>query len=170
MLAKALAKKVADNGQKVIVYDPLKTGDWPATALLYSKPDRFLKDVWGHENVHVFVDESKTLFQHDVKEAEKLAYLGRHGGRLIYFIGQRALSMIPPNARNQCSKIFAFKQSLKDSQTLADEYSDVFLRCPKLPKITFVASDGFNDYTGVLEFTEKTGGIPAINLKGTENV
>lgn len=162
-LAKRFAATAEKRGEKIVVYDPLKTADWPDSAIKYSNPERFLDEVWDYENVHVFVDESKTLFDYDKTRAEKLAYLGRHGGRLVYFIGQRAMSMIPPNARNQCGKVFAFKQSKKDSEVLADEYSEIFMRCPRLPKIHFVASDGFNDVSGRLDFS--TGEVPEIVLE-----
>jgi len=162
-LAKSIAKGLADSGQNIVVFDPLKSSGWPKGAKLYSKPEVFISEIWAHKNCHVFVDESRVLFEAERNEAERLAYLGRHGGRLVYFIGQRASSMIPPNARNQCGKVFAFKQSLKDSQMLAEEYSEIFLKCPRLQKGEFLAGDGFAEFNGSLDYT---GGLPPkINIK-----
>lgn len=142
-LAKRMAKTAADKGEDIMVYDPRKSGGWPEGAKKYASPEKFLKDFWTLKKHHVFIDEAKTLFDFDIKAAEKIAYQGRHEGHLVYFIGQRAMSMIPPNARNQCGKVFAFKQSKKDSDVLADEYNDMLTQCCKLKKSEFIYSDGF---------------------------
>lgn len=162
-LAKRLALQAEKRGEKIVVHDPLKSSGWPKSAILYGKSEVFVREIWEHENCHVFVDESKPLFDNYKNEAEKLAYLGRHGGRLIYFIGQRAMSMIPPNARNQCGKVFAFKQSVKDSATLAEEYHDIFYQCPRLDKGQFVCSDGFRAFSGALDYSN--GLPPFIDIK-----
>ncbi len=162
-LAKRLALQAEMRGEKIVVFDPLKSNGWPESSILYAKPDVFINEVWDYESCHVFVDEAKVLFEAERLGAEKLSYQGRHGGRLVYFIGQRAMSMIPPNARNQCGKVFAFKQSAKDCVTLADEYHEIFMGCKKLPQIHFYCSDGFTALKGNLDFS--AGTIPHINLE-----
>ncbi|MEG9862955.1 MAG: hypothetical protein V6Z82_06980 [Flavobacteriales bacterium] len=142
-LAKFFANQAHKKGEDILVFDPRKSGGWPDGAKKYSSPEKFLNDFWKLEKHHVFIDEAKVLFDFDIKGAEKIAYQGRHNGHLVYFIGQRAMSMIPPNARNQCGKVFAFKQSKKDSDTLADEYNDILSQCVTLKKVHFIFSDGF---------------------------
>ena len=159
-LAKMIAKQKAQAGHKVMVFDPLKTSGWPESAKLYAKPSAFVAAYWEAENVYVFIDEAKVLFDKEPHEAERIAYQGRHGGRLNFFIGQRAMSMIPPNARNQCPRVYAFKQSVTDSDTLAKEYDERLNECPKLGKLEFLMSDGFSAAKGKLKFESATADLP----------
>ena len=142
-----LAKRICTDAMAVgcdcIVYDPLKS-DWPKGATKFSTPERFLDYIETAQSAHVFVDECKTLFDADPKRAEKLLYQKRHQGLLVWLIGQRAASMMPPNARNQCSKLFAFKQSEDDAKFLAVEFSQKeLLNLVKMPKGEFYATDAY---------------------------
>ena len=153
-LAKRLAKTAADAAHKILVFDPLKSGGWPAKAEKHAGAAGFIKAYWAAESCYVFIDEAKVLFDKQKLEAERMAYQGRHNGHLNFFIGQRAMSMIPPNARNQCGKVFAFKQSEDDAATLAKEYDKSLLGCTSLKKCHFIASDGFSAAKGYLDFVE----------------
>ena len=61
--------------------------------------------------------------------------------------------MVPPNGRNQCSKIFAFRQQSDDADTLAQEYHEDFAECRYLPIGHFIASDGYNSMYGYLDIS-----------------
>lgn len=163
-LAKRFAADAISRGDAVLVYDPIMSGDWPSEASKYTTPRRFFAAIEHTESAHVFIDEAKTLWNHDTKKADALLYQKRHKGLLFYVIGQRAEGMIPPNARNQCSRVFAFKQSHKDSETLALEYGAALRDCVSLAPGAFVFSDGFKDGRGALDYT---GGVPpTINHEG----
>jgi hypothetical protein len=156
-LAKRFAANAELNGEGVLVFDPLKSTGWPSSAKLYHTPDAFLNAVESATKAHVFIDEAKTLWDFDTKRADRILYQLRHKGLLVYVIGQRAEGMIPPNARNQCSKIFAFRQAKKDSFTLAEEYGEGLRHCLNVPKNTFVYSDGFSSGRAELDYSH---GLP----------
>lgn len=162
-LAKNFAHKLAAQGHEIVVFDPMQSTGWPEGSKLYSKPASFVEAFWKHKNCYVFIDEARVLFEAEKNEAERMAFQGRHGGRLLFFIGQRAMSMIPPNARDQCGKVFAFKQSKKDSDTLTEEKSEIFSLCRTLKKGEFVASDGYSDFIGSLDYSE--GLPPKVNME-----
>lgn len=143
-LAKRFAENARQKGQGILVFDPLRSNGWPESAEKYSTPEAFLDAIETVQSTHVFIDEAKVLWNHDTKRADAVLYQKRHQGLLVYVIGQRAEGMIPPNARNQCSKIFAFRQSKKDAETLAAEYGELLLNITKLPKNEFIFSDGFS--------------------------
>jgi hypothetical protein len=163
-LAKRFAADAVTRGEAVIVYDPMMSAGWPEGAEKYTTPRRFFQRMMQAQSAHVFIDEAKTLWNHDTKRADALLYQKRHQGLLFYVIGQRAEGMIPPNARNQCSRVFAFRQSHKDSETLALEYSEELRGCAKLGKDAFIYSDSFNSGRAALDYS---GGIPpAITSEG----
>lgn len=160
-LAKRFAENAKLSGANVVVYDPLLSSGWPDGAKKFSTPGAFLDHIDTAESAHVFIDEAKTLWNHDVKRSDAVLYQKRHQGLLVYVIGQRAEGMIPPNARNQCSKVFAFRQSKKDAETLAHEYGDILLGCTTLNKNMFIFADGFSGGQAALDY--KTGTPPTID-------
>jgi len=52
---------------------------------------------------------------------EELATRGRHWGHKCFFISQRS-KQLSTTLRAQCSELAIFKQSLRDTKDLADEY------------------------------------------------
>jgi hypothetical protein len=62
--------------------------------------------------------------------------------------------MVPPNARNQCTRVFAFKQQFVDSDILAQEYAGDFSACTSLQAGEFIASDGFNVEAFKLDYSQ----------------
>lgn len=155
-LAKHFAQKFASQGQAVAVFDPLKGEGWPVSAVKFADPSLFVEEIFNLKSHYVFIDEAKLLFEAEPQMGEKLAYQGRHWGHMVYFIAQRT-AMIPPNARNQCSRVFAFKQQKKDADTLAQEYTPDMHGCLTLRKGEFIVSDGFQSTSGSLDFS---GGTP----------
>lgn len=149
-----LVKSIVNNTDKdVIVYDPLSSSGWGDKAIKFESIDKFFKYLETAKNAYVVVDEGKTLWDNNPKEADKLLYRRRHQGLLVFVIAQRTM-MIPPNARNMCSKVFAFKQRKNDCDILCEEYGEEFKNCLNLELGEFIATDGFNverfylDYSG----------------------
>lgn len=139
-----LCKSIAVNtNTDVIVYDPLSSTGWGDNAIKFSSIDKFFKHIETAQNAYVFVDEGKTLWDQNPREADKLLYKRRHQGLLTFVIAQRTM-MIPPNARNMCSKVFAFKQRKNDCDILREEYGEEFKNCLNLELGEFIATDGFN--------------------------
>ena len=141
--AKCLAKDAADI-EDVIVYDPTESTGWPEEAKKYSDPEQFLTDIFKEKNAHVFIDESKTLWDHSEKLASQLIYRLRHNGLLFYLIAQRASGMVPPNARNQCETLIAFRTSARDCEALSAEYGDDVMGASKLDKGKAIWTNGFD--------------------------
>lgn len=148
-----LCKLVANSNPNldVIVFDPLKSGGWGNKAKCFSTIEAFGKYLEMNQKAIVFIDEAKIVFDEDKKLAEKWLYQFRHKGYLIYLIAQRA-KMIPPNARNQCSSVYAFKQKPEDAKLLADEYGDEFAELPKLKPLEFIYSNGFETTKAAIQF------------------
>lgn len=156
-LAKRFAENAVISGAAVIVFDPLRSSGWPESAQKFTTAEAFLDHIEIAQSAHVFIDEAKILWNADPKRADMVLYQKRHQGLLVYVIGQRAEGMIPPNARNQCSKVFAFRQSKKDADTLAQEYGDLLSSITTLKKNDFVYSDGFSGGKAALDYSN---GLP----------
>lgn len=151
LLAKHIARGLIKKNP-VIVFDPLKSGGWPVGAKLYSTLEAFKVVMKNTVSAYIFIDESKVIFDEDTKLAQKWLYQNRHKGQLIFLIAQRA-KMIPPNARNQCSKLYAFRQVKEDSIELAGDFGEEMRELPKLEKGKFIFSDGFDTKRGELDFS-----------------
>lgn len=148
MAANTLAK-----GNPVVIHDPTFSANWPQNSLKFADAEQFLAYAEKAQTGVVFVDEAKKLFDFDSARAEALVYAGRHRGLLLVLIAQRT-KMIPPNARNMCSRVFSFRQQRSDAIILSDEYHDIFDKTPMLPACHFVYSDGFTAQAGHLDFTK----------------
>lgn len=165
-LAKYFAKMAEINGEQVIVYDPLKSQNWPKTAEKFASPELFLSAIPSIQSAHVFIDEAKTLWDYDYKRADTILYHRRHQGLLSYVIAQRT-RMVPPNARNQCSRIYAFKQQKQDAEILAGEYDEMLLMTTKLKPGEFIVSDGFVSKKYKLDYSN---GIPPLPVSINEKM
>jgi len=163
-LAKRLALQGAQHNN-VIVHDPTRSAGWPESAQKFGGAAPFLESLDSFIEAHVFADECKILADHDQNQFNKLGYVKRHDGVLVYFIAQRT-RMIPPNARNQCTKVFAFRQQLADAKILADEYHPAFEEAAKLGKNEFIFSDGFDVMRGKLDYSEYP---PKMVAKGADS-
>ena len=163
-MAKSFAHREAAAGNKIIVFDPLRSVGWPAGAIKYSVPERFMDDLADFQNAYVYIDEAKVLWDANKKCADKILYQYRHKGMLITLIAQRT-RMVPPNGRNQCDKIYAFRQQSDDAKILADEYHPSMIEATSLPKITFLATNGFDHGKYVLDFKDKIPGVKKVEEK-----
>lgn len=164
-LMKRLALEFEKQGRDVIVYDPLAATGWPLSATKFSSPEKFLDYIKTAKSAHVFIDEAKTLWDFDQKQADQILFRRRHQGLLVHLIAQRT-RMVPPNARNQCSRVFAFKQQKDDAITLAEEYTGELLQCARLEKGEYIASDGFSAHFFRLDYSR--GLPPEICKVGTD--
>ena len=159
-----LAKYMAHQAKgSVVVLDPTKSRGWPSEAKKFSSHSRFLNWVKKAENCYVFVDEAKTLWDFDVKEADQLLYKRRHQGILTTLIAQRA-TMIRPNARNQCSTVYAFKQQKMDAETLSADYNDALIACNSAGKNRFFFSNSFSMMEYELDYSRCNGQFPENSL------
>lgn len=142
ILAKALATEGEARGQRIIVFDPTLSHGWPSCAIKYADPEAFLEDAPRFRSAYVFIDESADVWAWDEDAANALIYRGRHRGLLFVLIAQRS-RMVRPNARNQCRRVYAFRQQLDDAKTLANEYHERLIECAGLPELQGLVTDGF---------------------------
>lgn len=155
-LNKRIATEQAARGDNIIVFDPLSSGGWPESAVKFSSPEKFIAHVKKAQSAHVFIDEAKVLWDSGAKlakEADKTLYNRRHQGLLVYLIAQRTM-MVPPNARNQCSRVFAFRQTKTDADILAAEFNEVLQNVRQMPDGEFIAVRGLAHAYGKLDFSE----------------
>ena len=113
------------------------------------------------------MDECATLWDFDEKRANELVYRGRHRGLLFTLLAQRT-RMIRPNARNQCSRIYAFRQQYDDARVLAQEYSAEFLNCVNLPDGECIAAQGLDVQRLRLDYSSYPPSIIAAQAEQTD--
>ena len=106
---------------KVMVLDPLQDPYWD-TPHIYSDAEKFLEDAFAARNCALFIDESGEMIGRYSGVMGKLATRSRHYGHNSHFIVQRT-AQLDKTVRDQCSEIFMFRVSLKDGQTLSDDYA-----------------------------------------------
>lgn len=147
-----LAKRIAADQERVVVFDPLKSTGWPDHAIKFADSEKFLSAIVSVESAHVFIDEAMVLWDYDYKRANKILYNRRHQGLLVYVIAQRA-TMVLPHARNQCSRVFAFKQTRADAESLAGDYNPQIIECNNVGKGEFIVADTFTAKRGTLDYS-----------------
>lgn len=124
-LAFKLAAKYKAKGTPVIVLDPDMRKEWNADYIT-DDPEKFLAVCKANESAALFIDESGQTIGRYAGPMQWVATNSRKWGHKAHFISQRA-TQLDVLMRTQCSNIFLFKQSVKDSKILADEFV-----CPKL--------------------------------------
>jgi len=122
-LATNLSHEYQGRGIKTIILDPLLDQRWGADFVTMDK-HQFLAIVKHPEtrSCAIFVDESGEMVGQYQDEMFWLATRGRHYGHACHFITQRA-NQISPTVRDQCSYLFVFNCSLKDSKELSDGWN-----------------------------------------------
>jgi hypothetical protein len=118
--AKKKAWSLQKQGYSSIVLDPFLDPEWKAD-FITSDADSFLEAVWNSRQCAIFVDEGGQTIGKYNTVMEQLATRGRHWGHKCYFISQRG-KQLSTTLRAQCSELAIFKQSLRDTKDLADEY------------------------------------------------
>lgn len=126
-LARAVARKLSDDGHIVGVFDPVGTatagGDWPENAIIFEDAEEMLWFV-EQENcppMHLFVDEAAEVFGHSFRENSWLATRGRHYGIYLHIITQRP-KMILPNVRGQIGRAYVFRLSNEDMREVGADF------------------------------------------------
>src|SRR6266853_4920022 len=111
-LARWHARTLAKARHRVLVYDPVRTetagGAWEGCTLLEDDREKAFERLAGESDCYVFVDEAPDLFGHEYRETHWLLRKGRHQGMYLRLMSQRP-TMIPPNVRTQCARLFMFR-------------------------------------------------------------
>jgi hypothetical protein len=130
-LAKKLAQKHIGQGFSVLVLTSV-FDEWPDGVQVFDDEEYFLEVFWASQKCVVFIDEGGETIGRFNKGMEQTATKGRHFGHSCYFMGQRA-TLINATVRGQCGQLFCFQQGAKDSDVLAEEWSQ-----PKLKEATML--------------------------------
>jgi hypothetical protein len=148
-LAFRLAAMYKRKGWGVLVLDPDMRKEWNAD-FMTDEPETFLKWVKANKSCAVFVDESGLMIGRYSGTMAWLATNSRKWGHRSHFIAQRA-TQIDPLIRNQCTKVFLFKQSVVDSKILASEYV-----CEELKNANNLKAGEYYAKTGIDERVYKS--------------
>ena len=113
-------------GEKSVVLTPMRNDvpRWKAAGAVWVTMDQaeFLRVVELPENwrLHLFVDEiEETIGQYDARVRKFVTQARNNNGHQLHFIGQRA-KQVHPTVRNNCTRIFALRQTPADCEVLAD--------------------------------------------------
>lgn len=122
-LAHKLANKAKNDGNGVLVLDPLLDPEWMkhGAQFLTDDPVEFLAIAKKNKSCHLFIDEAGNYCGQYAKETWWLATQARHWGHKSYFISQRA-NMVAKNIRDNCKDLFCFRISPSDAKLLADDF------------------------------------------------
>jgi hypothetical protein len=144
-LQKAIAGRLYRAGLPVLVCDPLAAAGpagsgWAAHRVFHHLGELVIvaKRI---QSAHIFVDEAgQSVDAHDTAH-QWLATTGRHRGHSVHFIGQRH-TQLPPNIRDQCSRLYCFRVGADDARQLANTWAADELRgAPELgPGEFFIVS------------------------------
>lgn len=126
-LATAMADQYRGKVNGVVVYDPIGSSTWTkSSAHVFSDPNDFMSHCRNSRRCVIFIDEyglAAAKAKDRGVDLLPLATTIRHWGHRTHFIAQR-YTMIPPTVRDQCSYLYAFRLSKKDSEFMAAEFVD----------------------------------------------
>lgn len=115
------------------------TNDWHTFSALF----------WRNRHCFVVIDEAAKVYREKEsrKDAVQMLQMGRHvmpsggGGHTVAIIAQRYTGL-ERDARDQTSILYAFGQSWKDGEQLADDWNVEALRnVHKLPNLHYIRTD-----------------------------
>lgn len=131
--AKQLAGAYRAQKIPVIVLDPMNDPEWQAD-FQTTRPDEFLEVFWKSKKCAVFIDEAGQAVGRYDTVMQQTATKGRHWGHNVHFLSQRG-AQIAVTVRDQCSHLFLFTSSKKDSVIHANEWNkDQLMEASQLPK------------------------------------
>lgn len=150
-LALRLAKKL-HRSRRVIVFDPYlhnKNPPWDAD-LVTDSVEMIYRIATAKENRYrnfvFFVDEAGEFLER-CREYDKLATQTRQFGHDIYFIAQR-VTMLTPNIRNNCAKVYLFRQCESDCKIIAQEKAAPgLMAAATLPALSYLYLKDFDTIT-----------------------
>lgn len=144
-LARRLVAGYRTKGTESLILDPLEDPAWKSAGARYLTGDgkKFMDIVFKSERCAIFIDESGEAIGRYAGEMKKLATRSRHYGHNAHFLSQRAVD-IDKTIRDQCNRLFVFRVSKKDAETLADEYGyEELLQCHQLQQGEFIRCGRF---------------------------
>lgn len=123
-LAKELNAEYRKAGLSSIILDPISDPGWMPgeDCFLTRDKKKFLDVVKSSRSCAVFVDESGEAVGQYQTEMHWLGTRARHYGHSVHFLAQRSVQ-IATTVRDQCSIMYLFNCSKKDSLTLADDWN-----------------------------------------------
>lgn len=123
-LAKELNAEYKKAGLSSIILDPINDPGWIPGENCFVTRDKkkFLDVVKSSRSCAVFVDESGEAVGQYQTEMHWLGTRARHYGHSVHFLAQRSVQ-IATTVRDQCSIMYLFNCSKKDSLTLADDWN-----------------------------------------------
>lgn len=141
-LARNLAAHYKHSGYGVLVLDPLTDPRWPCD-FITADAEEFLDIFWRSRRCIAFMDEGgESVGRYDLA-MQKTATRGRHWGHSCHYIAQDP-TQLAPIVRAQCSHLFAFALSLRQSKVLAEEFNEPLLEtCTKLRQGEYIHAQRF---------------------------
>ena len=152
LLAKRIARQQRRRSGKCLFYDPTAPSEganangWAADWVTRDW-DRFVKIFWGNRRCLVLIDEAADIFQDKDarKQGQAMMRRGRHldptsggGEHHVVLIAQRYV-YLDVSARDQAHNLYAFSQSPRDGQMLADDWNLATLkRVSDLPPLHYI--------------------------------
>ena len=123
-LAKLLNGMYRKKGVSSIVLDPINDPGWEPGEECYvtRKQNEFLRVVKQSRSCNVFIDEAGESVGQYQTEMHWLGTRARHYGHSAHFICQRVIQ-VATTVRDQCSTLYLFNVSKKDSHILADDWN-----------------------------------------------
>jgi len=120
LLVKRMCKKWSVQKKGILVLDPLGDDwvcDWQT-----DDPDLFNQAVYDSRNCVCICDECSNYLQNSDREYHWWGTQSRHKGHDFFFITQRA-NQLAVNVRTQAKRLYMFHSSLKDCETLRNEWN-----------------------------------------------
>jgi hypothetical protein len=141
-LARQLSAYYKRNGFGVLVLDPLNDPRWSYDFITDDSAE-FLDVYWRSRRCIAFMDEGgESVGRYDTA-MQQTATRGRHWGHSNHFIAQDP-TQLAPVVRSQCSHVFAFALSVRQSKILAEEFNEPLLEgCPRLMQGEYIHAQRF---------------------------
>lgn len=141
-LARNLAAHYKRSNYGVLVLDPLSDPRWPCDFITADAAE-FLDIFWRSRKCIAFMDEGgESVGRYDLA-MQKTATRGRHWGHSCHYVAQDP-TQLAPIVRSQCSHLFAFALSSRQSKVLAEEFNEPLLEtCPKLRQGEYIHAQRF---------------------------
>lgn len=125
-IAEGIAESAKKRGMEILVLDPFNDRRFSSlTKHVYTDSFEFYDVVMMSRNCCVIVDECGHTLQKN-PEFDSLATMTRKYGHLMVFCMQRYVQA-SVTLRDQCSKLYAFRQSATDCKHLVAQYGDEIL-------------------------------------------